>query len=316
MRPTTLRRETPSESIYHGFQADRPIYRSLQSDLNDDLFRSSNSNFESDLSRPTVRSLIDSSHSGSDLLPSPTPLKYSKSSPFASAASTFGGTQIQQFSALSKDLPKEPPAVPGGYLEPFYHLISRQKASSLFDLISQALLSLRKQISYSIEMDMIPRKYKIKCCAYPLGEPKVPFTCRIFLMDPDEQGKRYALEFQRRSGCVIQFSDLWSKCKRFFLDSGLFTKDNNELPSQSPIIAKLDVQVSDGQIRDTLKSLLQMATSKCCDVKSQALAVLSKMSTEEQSKPLMIEESCIEALIAAVFLSRRKCLSMCCFCFS
>jgi len=192
-------------------------------------------------------------------------------------------------------------------LEPFYHLISRHKAPSLFELISQALLSLRKQICYSIEMDMIPRKYKIKCCAYPLGESKVPFTCRIFLMDHDEQGKRYALEFQRRSGCVIQFSDLWSKCKRFFLDSGLFTKDNNELPSQSPIIAKLDVQVSDGQIRDTLKSLLQMATSKCCDVKSQALAVLSKMSTEEQSKPLMIEESCIEALMAAVFCSDENC---------
>jgi len=43
-----------------------------------------------------------------------------------------------------------------------------------------------------------------------------------------------------------------------------------------------------------------MATSKCCDVKTQAIAALCKMSAEEQQKAVMIEEEgCIEAFIAA-----------------
>jgi len=43
-----------------------------------------------------------------------------------------------------------------------------------------------------------------------------------------------------------------------------------------------------------------MATSKCCDVKSQAVAALCKMSTEESQQKLMVEEEgCLEAFIAA-----------------
>jgi len=43
-----------------------------------------------------------------------------------------------------------------------------------------------------------------------------------------------------------------------------------------------------------------MATSKYCDVKSQAIAALCKMSAEEQQRSLMIEEEgCVEAFIAA-----------------
>jgi len=297
LRPTTLKREALSFSAF----SEPTVYRSLldQPELRPTtLYRSSNIN-DSDLSRPDYRSIIDSTiHSGSDIVP-PSKIISSKSS-YVSRVSPI----IDDFrsSALSKDLPKEPPPVPGGYLEPFYHLISRAKPSSLLDVISQAILSLQKQkaISYGIDMDIVHRKYKVKCIAYPLGEPKVPFVCRVFLMDFDEQGKRYAVEFQRRSGCVLQFSDLWAKCKRYFQESGLFIQDKNSLPSKSPL-AKLAVQVTDTQFRETLKCLLQMATSKCCDVKSQAVAALCKMSTEEQYQTLMIEEEgCLEAFIAAV----------------
>jgi Glu-tRNA(Gln) amidotransferase subunit E-like FAD-binding protein len=127
----------------------------------------------------------------------------------------------------------------------------------------------------------------------------VPFVCRVFYLDPDEKGKRYALEFQRRSGCVIQFSDLWAKCKRYFQEAGLLVTDKSPLPSK-PQMKPLDVQVTETQTRETLKCLLQMATSKCCDVKSQAVAALCKMSTEEQHQTLMLEEEgCLEAFIAA-----------------
>jgi len=311
LRPPTLKKET------HGFLPfPDPVYRSLSSDLDrptslsrsafqeSDLSRPLNrSIIDSDLSRPTFRALIDSAPSSSPIFPS-SEMSSKKSSTFVPRVPY--DIQLQS-SAFSKELPVEPPPVPGGYLEPFCHLISRSKPTSLFDLIPQTLHSLRKQklIGYGIDMDVIGRKFKVKCVAYPPGELKVQFICRVFRMDPDEQGKRYALEFQRRSGCAYQFSDLWTKCKGSFQETGLFVTEKSfteKSLSPSTSLPNPDTsKATDAEVRQTVKCLLQMATSKCCDVKAQAIAALSKMSAEEQQKSLMIEEEgCVEAFIAAV----------------
>jgi len=70
--------------------------------------------------------------------------------------------------------------------------------------------------------------------------------------------------------------------------------------SKKIVVPKLDdVTVTDAQIKETLNCLLQMASSSCCDVKSQAIAALSKMSTEAQVQKLMIEEACLDAFMDA-----------------
>jgi len=318
LRAPTLKRETPG---FLGFSD--PVYRSFP-DLDDlrsvslsrsvqdvDLSQPLNRSLSSDLSRPVFRSLIDSAPSGFDVLPSPPDTYFPKKSFGISMptsifgdkpTSVLGDTGIKVQSSVPKELPIEPPPVPGNYLEPFYHLFSHAKPGALLDLIQQALLSLQKQklIGYAIDMD-INKKYKVKCSAYPLGEPKLKFVCSIFRVEPDEQGKRYALEFQRRAGSVIHFSAIWDKCKRIFQESGQFIADESSSPSNSKSIADFDDVPAETEIRHTLKCLLQMATSQCCDVKSQAVATLCKMSTEEHQKSLMIEEEgCIEAFIDAV----------------
>jgi len=207
-----LRKETPFSDT---------VYRSLSSNM-DNLRPTSlsyASNFDSDLSRPTFRSLIDSSPSSNIFPTHEVPSK--KSSPFVSR-----DIQIQS-SAFSKEISVEPPLAPGGYLEPFYHFVSHAKPAHLFDLISETLHSLLRQklICHAIDIELIPRKFKVKCVAYPPGELKLQFVCRVFRLDSDEQGKRYALEFQRRSGCVLQFSDLWTKCKQIFQDTGFMIAD-------------------------------------------------------------------------------------------
>jgi len=90
--------------------------------------------------------------------------------------------QLQSSALSRKDIPIEPPPVPGGYLEPNCHLISRSKPTSLFDLIPQTLQSLLQQrhICYGIDMDANQQKFKVKCVAYPLGELKLQFICRVF----------------------------------------------------------------------------------------------------------------------------------------
>jgi len=305
LRTPTLKKET------HGFTGlSDPVYRSL-SDLDrptslsrsvfpeSDLSRPLNRSIvDSDLSRPTFRALIDSAPSSSQIFPS-SEHSSKKSSSFVPRVPY--DIQLQSSAFSSKDVPVEPPPVPGGYLEPFCHLFSHSKPTALFDLIPQAFHTLRKQkvIGYGIDMDVIARKFKVKCVAYPPGELKLQFVCRVFRMDSDEQGKRYALEFQRRSGCALQFSDMWTKCKQFFQESGLVVVEKS-VPASKSLPSPL-VKASDAEVRQTLRCLLQMATSKCCDVKSQAIAALCKMSSEEQQKSLMIEEEgCVEAFIAAV----------------
>jgi len=297
LRPTVLKRESSAFSPFS--QPD--VYRSYSTDSSD---LGSDGLHPTPIYRSVTHDETFPSSITSDIIPRPK-LGASKTSPFSTShPSTIDGgvLSLMHSPALYKDLPKEPPPVPGGYLEPSYHFISRSKPSSLLDAIPKALVSLmnKKEIMYGIDFDINPQKYKVKCVAYPLGEPKLPFVVSVFLMDPDDKGKRYALEFQRRSGDVIQFSDIWAKSKRYFQENGFHT-EKCSVRSSKKLPLPLEVPIAESQIRDTLKCLLQMASSSCHDVKSQAVAALSKMSTEEQHQALMLEEEgCLETFIAAV----------------
>jgi len=81
---------------------------------------------------------------------------------------------------------------------------------------------------------------------------------------------------------------------------GFIEKEKEKEVAKKIVSPKLDdVTVTDKQIRETLQCLLQMASSSCCDVKCQAIAALSKMSTEEQVQKLMLEEACLDAFLTA-----------------
>jgi len=270
LRPTTLTRSFGSET-FRGLSTDEtPVFRSVPS------------HESSDLSVPT-------------LYKSSTPSS-SKISSFPTSYSAYpdpkkAGLEIAKSAYVEKEISVEPPTVPV-YLEPSYHIVCRAKPSFLLEsLVFFAKLN-------GVEFRVFPQKYKVKCVFYPLGESKIPFVASIFQMDSDEQGKRYAVEFQRRSGDIIRFSDLWASCKRLFAEKGFIEKENEK--AKKPEIPKLDdVTVTDKQIRETLHCLLQMASSNCCDVKCQAIAALSKMSIEEQIQKLMLEEACLDAFLAA-----------------
>lgn len=271
LRPTTLTRSLSPSDAFRGLSTDEtPVYRSVSSHESSDI--SIPTLYKSSSSAPTKVS----SHSSLSSYPDP---------------KKSGLETVKSSSYVEKESPIEPPAVPV-YLEPSYHVVCRAKPSSLFEsLVTFAKVN-------SLEFRVLPQKYKLKCVSYPLGEQKIPFVASIFQMEADEQGKRYAVEFQRRSGDIIRFSDLWANCKRHFADKGFIEKENEK--AKKPELPKLDdVTVTDKQIRETLQCLLQMASSNCCDVKCQAIAALSKMSLEEQIQKLMLEEACLDAFLAA-----------------
>jgi len=270
LRPTTLTRSFHSEPFRSLSTDETPVFRSVSS-------------YDSDLSAPIWKSVSSASSTSSTLSHKISSYPDPKKS----------GLEVTKSSAyVEKEL--EPPIVPGGYLEPYYHVVSRVKPLFLLE----SIVTFAK--SNGLEFRVLPEKYKVKCVSYPLGESKVPFVASIFQMDPDKQGKRYAVEFQRRSGDVIHFSDLWATCKYLFAEKGYIEKEKEKEIPKKPVCPKLDdVTVTDKQIRETLQCLLQMASSSCCDVKCQAIAALSKMSTEEQTQKLMLEEACLDAFLSA-----------------
>jgi len=265
LRPTTLTRSFNPDPFRSLSSEDTPVFRSVSS-------------YDSDLSPSTLWKSAPSTSSKISSYPDP----------------KKSGLEVTKSAYVEKEILVEPPTVPGGYLEPSYHVVSRVKPSFLLE----SIVTFAK--SNGIEFRVLPEKYKVKCVSYPLGESKVPFVASIFLMDPDKQGKRYAVEFQRRSGDILHFSDLWANCRRHFVEKELIEKEKEKDIPKKLVSPKLDdVTVTDKQIRETLQCLLQMASSSCCDVKCQAIAALSKMSTEEQVQKIMLEEACLDAFLAA-----------------
>ena len=86
----------------------------------------------------------------------------------------------------------EPPPVPGGYLEPSYHMHTNAEPRVLLQTCWAAL--------QTVNVDCAPKldRFKIKCAAYKNGA-KIPFTVRVFTSGETSADRRYALEFQRRS---------------------------------------------------------------------------------------------------------------------
>jgi len=289
LRPALLTRTIPSLNTL----PQPEVFRSLSSaPLDAPVYRSVLEPFASDLSLPSYKSLASSDSyrpkGSSTFYPDP------KSSGFPFKSYGASASFESAHRAPEKECLSEPPSAPGGYLEPSYHFISRAKPV----LLLQAIVCVVQ--SNGIDCAVNYKKYRVKCVLYPIGESKIPFIASVFKMDPDKQGKRYAVELQRRSGDVIHFSGFWAISRRYFVEQGLLDKDKDKEIPKKIVVPKLDVAVTNAQIKETLKCLLQMASSSCCDVKSQAIAALAKMSTDAQVQKVMIEEACLDVLMDAL----------------
>jgi len=179
-----------------------------------------------------------------------------------------------------------PPAAPGGYLEPNFHFMSTCAAGKVFSAL-QELLEVHDGLP--VDFCVKPTKYKLKCVAYPSGS-KMPFNIRIFSTDsPDE----VAVEFQRRSGCILAFSSLYRKLRGEMQKLGLCKW---KAPSSSfGVMAASDklpcpkVEITGDQSKATVGCLVDMAASKCVDIKLQALQTLSKLSECRQTQAVLVE---------------------------
>mmetsp|Transcript_24809 Transcript_24809/g.27471 ORF Transcript_24809/g.27471 Transcript_24809/m.27471 type:complete len:454 (+) Transcript_24809:139-1500(+) len=185
-----------------------------------------------------------------------------------------------------------PPTAPGGWLEPNYHFVSNSRPVALFQAL-QAYLE-----GKSIDFTVKPAKFKCKCVTYPDGS-RLPFFVRIFSTAVPEQ---YAVEFQRRSGDIIRFSEIYRDAKCVLSQDGHVVCEGPPSPvfvpfEAPPLDLDEETMVTAEDTEETLNCLVSMAGSSFADVKSQAVQALSQLTLSKDTQGIMIQGSAFELMV-------------------
>jgi hypothetical protein len=144
----------------------------------------------------------------------------------------------------------EPPSPPGGYLEPSYHVFSSANPTALVQSVLNVLH--QQQVDCVVKHE----QFKIKCAAYK-SCARLSFYVHVFSVG-EGSVKRYAVEFQRRSGDALHFSEIYRAAKRTLAENHLIEKVKaSSIRADTPTAPPPgDAQISVDQMKDTVKSLL------------------------------------------------------------
>ena len=200
------------------------------------------------------------------------------------------GRQQPQGKALEPSFPRrDPPQVPAGYLEPSYHRYLRPHVDPLETL----RFVLAHLTSVQVDCVINPDSFKIKAVHYVQGT-RIPFYVRVFTNTGVGQ---YALEFQRRSGDVVAFNELYRGVIRVLDERELLAPAPALTPAMTPALMPVPhlLPVDQGDYRQTIECLHSMVRSPFIDVKIQALSGLLEVSS--CAREVMVEEGVVETIL-------------------
>lgn len=171
----------------------------------------------------------------------------------------------------------EPPEVPGGYLENTSFGSSEAPTTLLMRLVDEFQRR-------NIDTRIIWSKYKIKCHAYP-NDARVTFTVRLFATPyfHPEITDKYTVEFQRRIGCSLAFSRIYSQIRDTIGQGG---KKSSAWISREDSATTSAVTLD--HVENTIQNLVQMATSSCVDVAGQGFMALTQLSADSRLHELLL----------------------------
>jgi len=209
--------------------------------------------------------------------------------------------------ALSSTLPSadeqtEPPSPKGGYLEPYYHNFTVAKPQ---DVLQATETSLRDN---SCDVESKPHKFKLVCATYQ-GSGKISFKVRIYRVKAtpgvptefgsgvDGVGTRYCIEFQRRSGDCVRFSEIY-RAAMSALSSRGFVRVNIPPSPKSPFAPSVPTELEVSKLGDTVKFLVQMASSEYCDVMVEGMRTLCDLSSDASAKQTLIAEGVFDLFLS------------------
>lgn len=301
------------------FGSSHPLFRDIS-----DLPRSAAPDFVSSSSlttSPDVYRSIEQSSTGGSYVPAPTSWSVSSFIPsthgygltgrkdldmtqaFSSTSESYGWSDpypsVQHFdktksiedlrSPLIQSFPASnasattvlvAPALPE-YLEPCYHFACKIQATDLF----QSVLSSMKRSGVDVEPK--PEKFRMRCKSYPNGS----LLCFVIRIYRDAKKSESIVECQRRTGCVMRFSDLYKALKK--------QVDPNSRDSTSAAApTRRETEMNSENAQETTQCLLLMASSHFVDVKSKAVEALASLSSQDRSvQDLLIKSGSVNLLL-------------------
>jgi len=211
-----------------------------------------------------------------------------------------------------------PPEIPGGYVEPLYHFVSNCSPTIIISTLETALKS------HDIDKKFQQKKFRFKCVTYVSGA-KLPFFVSVFrtTVTQPQQQQKFVIEFQRRMGCVMHFSNIYHRLKKVCEDRGIVegtsasARATSSTSSTSATVTIVQTTLSplplpltseskpnSEQAKKTIDCLLQMASSEYVDIKQNSLQTLSELSKDPPMAQALIEGGGSEWLMS--FLSHRN----------
>lgn len=226
---------------------------------------------------------------------------------FDSQPQTKKGLDSFSLLGLSSTLPSsddqiEPPSPKGGYLEPYYHTFTVARPH---DVLQATETTLRDN---SCDVESKPHKFKLVCATYQ-GSGKISFKVRIYRVKAtpgvpnefgsgvDGVGTRYCIEFQRRSGDCVRFSEIYRAAMSALNNRGFVHVTIPPSP-KSPFAPSIPAELEVSKLGDTVKFLVQMASSEYCDVMVEGMRTLCDLSSDSSAKQTLIAEGVFDLFLS------------------
>jgi hypothetical protein len=204
---------------------------------------------------------------------------------------TFADQILQVLPSASTSERPEPPAPKGGYLEPLHHVLLAANADPTHSFI-HCLDSLREQGVDCVSKDA---KFKIDCCAYHEGA-KLTFKVRVYSLPKP----KYCMEFQRRSGNSMRFSQIYRACLLHLDSRRLLAEEAMSCLPPAPPVPAAAVSFDTAKAADAVDSLRQMASSSYIDVVCEAVRALSELASDPSLQPTLLAGGILEVFIEGV----------------
>jgi len=162
------------------------------------------------------------------------------------------------------------------YIDKATSFLCRLAPEDIFDKITLAL------DSHNVDYEYQPLKNKIKGICYP-NNIQCSFHVHVFQSSSGEK----LVEFQRRSGCVVAFSQFFSRLVADSLSSLLTNKSAPSPPvaTSAPKLDSADVKLDD----ITVQSLFEMIQSCNVDVQRQGLHTLFDVAIGDTNKKVLMQ---------------------------
>jgi len=142
--------------------------------------------------------------------------------------------------------------------------------------------------SHNVDYEYQPLKNKIKGLCYP-NNIQCTFHVHVFMSKSGDK----LVEFQRRSGCVVAFSQFFSRLVADSLSS-LLPKGNNKPTQpnqQTNSIPQLDTTTELKLDDVTVQSLFEMIQSPNVDVQRQGLQTLFNVAIDDANKKVLMQST-------------------------